>query len=102
LSSRRYIIDTNISLQGLKYFGIARDAPAADAAYIAVLSNTSEFGQITPANEQKVSFLVVRKIQIDKTSGMRSNPAMGPSLSPQQTPSPLSQKRMANSFDVTT
>ncbi|KAH8594466.1 glycoside hydrolase superfamily [Bisporella sp. PMI_857] len=38
---------------GLLYFGTATDNPANDPAYSATLSNTSDFGQITPANQQK-------------------------------------------------
>ncbi|KAJ6485456.1 endo-1,4-beta xylanase [Mycena vitilis] len=39
---------------GKLYFGSATDNPELpDAAYVAILKNTSEFGQITPANSMK-------------------------------------------------
>ncbi|KIJ22992.1 glycoside hydrolase family 10 protein [Sphaerobolus stellatus SS14] len=39
---------------GLKYFGSATDNPElTDQPYIAILSNTNEFGQITPGNSMK-------------------------------------------------
>jgi len=39
---------------GLKYFGSATDnSELTDAAYLALLSNTSDFAQITPGNGQK-------------------------------------------------
>lgn len=39
---------------GKLYFGTATDNPEiTDLAYLAILSNTSEFGQITPGNTQK-------------------------------------------------
>ncbi|PBP18459.1 glycoside hydrolase family 10 protein [Diplocarpon rosae] len=39
---------------GLKYFGTATDNnELSDAPYVALLSNTSDFGQITPGNGQK-------------------------------------------------
>jgi hypothetical protein len=45
----------NCHLQGLKYFGTATDNPElTDTAYLEVLSNISEFGQITIGNSQKV------------------------------------------------
>ncbi|KAH6672951.1 glycoside hydrolase superfamily [Halenospora varia] len=40
--------------KGLKYFGTATDnGELTDATYLSILSNTSEFGQITPGNTQK-------------------------------------------------
>ena len=40
--------------KGLKYFGTATENGAmTDAAYTAILDNTAEFGQLTPANGQK-------------------------------------------------
>lgn len=40
--------------KGLKYFGTATDnGELIDATYLSILSNTSEFGQITPGNTQK-------------------------------------------------
>ena len=41
------------AIKGLLYFGTATDNPANDAAYTKALSNSSDFGQITPANQQK-------------------------------------------------
>ncbi|KIJ24741.1 glycoside hydrolase family 10 protein, partial [Sphaerobolus stellatus SS14] len=39
---------------GLKYFGSATDNPElTDMPYVAILSNTNEFGQITPGNSMK-------------------------------------------------
>ncbi|KJA14508.1 glycoside hydrolase family 10 protein [Hypholoma sublateritium FD-334 SS-4] len=39
---------------GKKYFGSATDNPElTDTAYVAILSNSSEFGQITPGNSMK-------------------------------------------------
>jgi endo-1,4-beta-xylanase len=40
--------------KGLKYFGSATDnGELTDTEYVSILSNTSEFGQITPGNTQK-------------------------------------------------
>ena len=40
---------------GKQYFGSATDnGELSDAPYVAILSNTSDFGQITPGNSQKV------------------------------------------------
>jgi endo-1,4-beta-xylanase len=40
--------------KGLKYFGSATDNPElTNTQYVAILSNTSNFGQITPGNTQK-------------------------------------------------
>lgn len=39
---------------GKKYFGSAVDnADLSDSAYVAILSNNTEFGQVTPANSMK-------------------------------------------------
>lgn len=39
---------------GKLYFGSATDNPElTDTAYVAILSNSSEFGQITPGNSMK-------------------------------------------------
>lgn len=41
--------------KGKLYFGSATDNPElTDAPYLAQLSNTGDFGQITPGNAQKV------------------------------------------------
>jgi len=40
--------------KGLKYFGSATDnGELTDTTYLSILSNTSEFGQITPGNTLK-------------------------------------------------
>jgi len=46
---------------GKLYFGTATDNPeltgnATNVEYVSILSNTSEFGQITPGNSMKASF----------------------------------------------
>ena len=42
---------------GLKYFGSATDNPElTNTQYVAILSNTSNFGQITPGNTQKWAY----------------------------------------------
>ncbi|KAE9371842.1 glycoside hydrolase family 10 protein [Stipitochalara longipes BDJ] len=47
-------LNTLAKAGGLKYFGTATDNPElTDTAYVAALSNTSDFGQITPGNSQK-------------------------------------------------
>ena len=39
---------------GKKYFGSATDNPElTDTAYVAILSNSQQFGQITPGNSMK-------------------------------------------------
>ncbi|KAF4633193.1 hypothetical protein G7Y89_g4922 [Cudoniella acicularis] len=53
-------LNTLAKAAGLKYFGTATDNPELnDTALVAALSNTSEFGQITPGNSQKAGHLVV-------------------------------------------
>lgn len=48
-------MNTAAKAAGLKYFGSATDNPElSDTAYVAELSNTADFGQITPGNSQKV------------------------------------------------
>jgi endo-1,4-beta-xylanase len=40
--------------KGLKYFGSATDnGELTDTTYVSILSNTANFGQITPGNTQK-------------------------------------------------
>ncbi|MCJ1255695.1 hypothetical protein MMC24_003512 [Lignoscripta atroalba] len=47
-------LNTLAKSKGLKYFGSATDNPElSDSPYITILSNTGEFGQITPANSMK-------------------------------------------------
>ena len=42
---------------GLKYFGTALDNPSLNnTKYMSILNDTREFGQLTPANGQKVHF----------------------------------------------
>lgn len=50
-------LNTLAKAAGKLYFGTATDNPEiTDAAYLAILSNTSEFGQITPGNTMKCEF----------------------------------------------
>jgi endo-1,4-beta-xylanase len=47
-------LNTLAKAKGLKYFGSATDNPEfTDAAYVKILSDSTEFGQITPGNSQK-------------------------------------------------
>ncbi|KAJ8065978.1 hypothetical protein OCU04_005075 [Sclerotinia nivalis] len=47
-------LNTLAKAAGLKYFGSATDnGELSDTQYTAILSNTSQFGQITPGNTQK-------------------------------------------------
>ena len=47
-------LNTFAKAKGLKYFGSATDNPElSDSAYVKILSDSSEFGQITPGNSQK-------------------------------------------------
>jgi endo-1,4-beta-xylanase len=47
-------LNTAAKAKGLKYFGSATDNPElTDSAYVAQLSNTDDFGQITPGNSMK-------------------------------------------------
>ncbi|KAF7863916.1 hypothetical protein EAF04_006881 [Stromatinia cepivora] len=47
-------LNTLAKAAGLKYFGSATDnGELSDTRYTAILSNTSQFGQITPGNTQK-------------------------------------------------
>lgn len=48
-------LHTSAVAKGKLYFGSATDNPElTDAAYLTQLSNTDDFGQITPGNAQKV------------------------------------------------
>lgn len=51
-------LNTKAQASGKKYFGSATDNPElTDSAYVAILSEKSEFGQLTPGNSMKwVSF----------------------------------------------
>lgn len=47
-------LNTLAKARGLKYFGTATDNPElTDTTYLSILTNTSQFGQITPGNTQK-------------------------------------------------
>lgn len=47
-------LNTLAKAKGLKYFGSATDNnELTDTTYVSILSNTSQFGQITPGNTQK-------------------------------------------------
>lgn len=47
-------LNTLAKAKGLKYFGSATDnGELSDTKYTSILSNTSQFGQITPGNTQK-------------------------------------------------
>lgn len=47
-------LNTLAKAKGMKYFGSATDNPElSDSAYVKILSDSSEFGQITPGNSQK-------------------------------------------------
>lgn len=51
-------LNTLAKAKGLKYFGSATDnGELTDAPYLAILSNTSEFGQITAGNAQKWMYI---------------------------------------------
>lgn len=48
-------LNTAAVAKGKLYFGSATDNPElTDTAYLTQLSNTDDFGQITPGNSQKV------------------------------------------------
>jgi endo-1,4-beta-xylanase len=47
-------LNTLAKAKGLKYFGSATDNPEfTNTEYLSILSNISQFGQITPGNTQK-------------------------------------------------
>jgi endo-1,4-beta-xylanase len=51
-------LNTLAKAKGFKYFGSATDNPEfSDAAYVSILSNTAEFGQITVGNSQKWEYI---------------------------------------------
>ncbi|KAI0873311.1 carbohydrate-binding module family 1 protein [Hypoxylon argillaceum] len=55
---------------GLKYFGSATDnGELTDTAYVAILDNTDEFGQITPGNGQKWQYTEPSQGVFSYTSG---------------------------------
>lgn len=56
--------------KGLKYFGSATDNDElSDTTYTAILSNTSQFGQITPGNSQKWDAIEPTQNTFSYTSG---------------------------------
>ncbi|KAL5536619.1 hypothetical protein ACEPAF_442 [Sanghuangporus sanghuang] len=57
---------------GKLYFGSATDNPElTDTAYVAILSNSSEFGQITPGNSMKWDATEPTQGQFDFTGGQQ-------------------------------
>lgn len=47
-------LNTKAQASGKKYFGSATDNPElTDTSYVALLSNSTEFGQLTPGNSMK-------------------------------------------------
>ncbi|KAJ2897585.1 hypothetical protein MKZ38_004539 [Zalerion maritima] len=55
---------------GLSYFGSATDnSELDDTAYVAILSDSTEFGQITPGNGQKWQYIEPSQDTFDYTSG---------------------------------
>jgi endo-1,4-beta-xylanase len=47
-------LNTLAKAKGMKYFGSATDnGELSNSAYVSILSNTADFGQITPANSMK-------------------------------------------------
>ncbi|KAL5513469.1 hypothetical protein ACEPAH_3868 [Sanghuangporus vaninii] len=57
---------------GKLYFGSATDNPElTDTAYVAILSNSSEFGQITPGNSMKWDATEPAQGQFDFTGGQQ-------------------------------
>jgi len=56
--------------KGLKYFGTATDNPElTDTTYLSILTNTSQFGQITPGNTQKWVYTEPTQNVFDFTEG---------------------------------
>jgi hypothetical protein len=71
--------------KGKLYFGSATDnGELTDAPYLAQLSNTEDFGQITPGNAQKVSQVLpcYLKPSLTITSGSQLSPLQTPSHTP--------------------
>lgn len=55
---------------GKLYFGSATDnSELSDQAYVAILSNINEFGQITPGNTQKWEYTEPEQNQFDYSQG---------------------------------
>jgi endo-1,4-beta-xylanase len=52
-------LNTRAVAAGKQYFGSATDnGELSDSAYVAGLSNTADFGQITPGNSMKVRSII--------------------------------------------
>jgi endo-1,4-beta-xylanase len=63
-------LNTLAKAAGLKYFGSATDnGELTDTQYTAILSNTSEFGQITPGNTMKWQFIEPSQNTFDFSGG---------------------------------
>lgn len=56
--------------KGLKYFGSATDnSELTDTQYTSILSNTNQFGQITPGNTQKWVYIEPTQNQFSYAQG---------------------------------
>lgn len=89
--------------KGKLYFGSATDNPElTDAPYLAQLSNTDDFGQITPGNAQKVGQALSCCLEpsLIFASGMQASRLKTPSLMPKEMPLPTLLLPMAKSCDV--
>ncbi|CAD6442248.1 82b8e842-15c4-4d4c-afbe-3dc9dd036cf0 [Sclerotinia trifoliorum] len=63
-------LNTLAKAAGLKYFGSATDnGELTDTQYTAILSNTSQFGQITPGNTQKWQYIEPTQNTFSYTQG---------------------------------
>ncbi|TEY47573.1 hypothetical protein BOTCAL_0304g00080 [Botryotinia calthae] len=63
-------LDTLAKAAGLKYFGSATDnGELTDTQYTAILSNTNQFGQITPGNTQKWQYIEPTQNTFSYTKG---------------------------------
>jgi len=63
-------LNTLAKAKGFKYFGSATDnSEITDSTYTAILSNTSQFGQITPANTQKWVYIEPQQNVYSYTQG---------------------------------
>lgn len=86
--------------KGKLYFGSATDNPElTDAPYLAQLSNTDDFGQITPGNAQKVGHALQCCLgpSLIFASGMQASPLKTPSLIPKEMSLPTLLLRMVKS-----
>jgi endo-1,4-beta-xylanase len=63
-------LNTLAKAKGFKYFGSATGNPEfSDGAYVKILSDTTEFGQITVGNTQKWEYIEPRKNSFSYTQG---------------------------------